>query len=91
MGVSVFGGALTTVAATWPLLLCVILIFSRFGALIVTNTILSVVFSLTLFPTLLAWIGPSGRTGQFSSLIPWLLKRCRPRPVLTDRLTDDDL
>jgi len=59
IGLSVVGGALTTVASACMLLFCTIEIFSKFGLIITVNTGFSILLTLFLFCPLLMTMGPN--------------------------------
>lgn len=64
VGISVFSGACTTLGASIFMLGAKIFFFSQFGIFIFCIIGLSILYSLFLFTTLLALIGPEGETGS---------------------------
>ena len=71
VGISVFSGACTTLGASIFMLAAKIVFFSQFGIFIFCTIGFSILYSLFLFTTALALIGPEGETG---SLIPLVRK-----------------
>ena len=71
VGISVFSGACTTLGASIFMLAAKIVFFSQFGIFIFCTIGFSILYSLFLFITVLALIGPEGQTG---SLIPLVRK-----------------
>lgn len=67
VGVSVLSGACSTLGASIFMLAAKILFFVQFGIFIFATIGFSILYSLFLFPTVMAWIGPEGKTG---SLLP---------------------
>lgn len=67
VGISVFSGACTTLGSSIFMLAAKIIFFQQFGIFIFCTIALSILFSLILFTTVLAMIGPEGETG---SLMP---------------------
>lgn len=64
MGVSIFGGAVTTVGASIFLFFCYLTFFAQFGRFMCTTIVLSIVYANTLYAALLAWFGPEGDEGN---------------------------
>ena len=71
VGISVSSGACTTLGASIFMLAAKIIFFSQFGIFIFCTIGLSILYSLILFTTLLALVGPEGETG---SLMPAIRK-----------------
>lgn len=67
VGISVFSGACTTLGSSVFMLAAKIIFFQQFGIFIFCTIGLSILYSLFLFTTVLAMIGPEGKTG---SLLP---------------------
>lgn len=67
VGVSVLSGACSTLGASIFMLAARILFFVQFAIFIFATIGFSILYSLFLFPTLMALLGPEGQTG---SLIP---------------------
>jgi predicted RND superfamily exporter protein len=61
MGVSVFGGALTTFVAACPLFFAKFVFFSQFGSFIGMITVYSIVWAIFFLMTLAAFAGPEAR------------------------------
>jgi predicted RND superfamily exporter protein len=64
MGVSVIGGAVTTIGASIFLFFCDLTIFAQFGRFMCTTIVLSILYANTLFMSILALLGPEGKQGQ---------------------------
>lgn len=64
VGISVFSGACTTLGASIFMLAAKIIFFKQFGTFIFCTIGLSILYSLILFTTVLAMIGPEGETGS---------------------------
>ncbi len=62
MGTAILSGAITTIASTSMLLLCQIVIFIKFGAIICLTLFTALLLTTLLFPTLVLVFGP--RTGD---------------------------
>jgi Patched family/MMPL family len=58
MGSCVLSGALTTAISCSLLIFCTVAIFSKFGVIIALNTLISLLFTLCFFTTLLLVVGP---------------------------------
>jgi hypothetical protein len=71
MGPSIISGALTTIASGSMLIFCVIQIFSKFGIIISINLSLAVLFTLTIFSSMLMIAGPRS---QKTNLWFWVQK-----------------
>ena len=67
VGISVFSGACTTLGSSIFMLAAKIIFFQQFGIFIFCTISLSILYSLILFTTVLAIIGPEGEVG---SLVP---------------------
>jgi hypothetical protein len=63
-GGAVFAAAVTSALAGFPILLCTIQVFVKFGVTIVLNTFLSLFFSLGFLVALLMLIGPVNNFGS---------------------------
>merc|ERR1712151_217553 len=57
-GGALFGAAMTSVLACPPILTCTIKMFVQFGVIIISNMLLSLLFSVGFFGAALAAIGP---------------------------------
>jgi hypothetical protein len=64
MGVSIFWGMATTVAAGFFLIFCVMIPFSKMGIFLMWNQVVSFVFAVVPFAAALMLFGPVGRQGQ---------------------------
>lgn len=73
VGISVFSGACTTLGSSIFMLAAKIIFFQQFGIFIFCTIGLSILYSLLLFTTVLALIGPEGEVGSLRPLW-WLLK-----------------
>lgn len=60
MGVSVFGGAVTTFGAGFFLLFCFVNFFYKMGVLIIITIIFSLLYSTLCFSSICHTIGPNG-------------------------------
>lgn len=58
IGSPIFSSAVTTIGASAMLLFASIQLFSRFGLIVCLNTVVSVVFALVVYPSLLCVVGP---------------------------------
>lgn len=58
IGVPVFSSSVTTIGASFFLLFCDIQLFGRFGSVVMISTVVSVVFSLIVLPSLLVLFAP---------------------------------
>jgi hypothetical protein len=58
IGVPVFSSSVTTIGASFFLLFCDIQLFGRFGSVVMISTVVSVVFSLVMLPSLLVLFAP---------------------------------
>jgi multidrug efflux pump subunit AcrB len=67
VGVSVLSGACSTLGASIFMLAAKVLFFVQFGIFIFATIGFSILYSIFLFPTVMAMIGPEGETG---SLLP---------------------
>jgi predicted RND superfamily exporter protein len=68
VGISVFSGACTTLGSSIFMLAAKIIFFKQFGIFIFCTIGLSILYSLILFTTVLAMIGPEGETGSLRPL-----------------------
>ena len=64
----VLSGAISTILASIPMLFTQIIFFYKFGVFILLTIVLSLIFSLFFFASVLAEIGPIGKRGQVSLL-----------------------
>jgi len=58
IGVSIISSALTTIIATLPLLFTVIEPFKRFGAILVIDTLIAILYTLLFCSNFLSFLGP---------------------------------
>merc|ERR1712093_848918 len=79
LGVSVIGGAVTTIGAGLTLFLCNFAFFQEFGAFLCVTSFSSLIYSFFFLMPLLMVIGPEGEMGQFTTLF----KRCIKQPSST--------
>jgi len=68
MGTTVIGGGLTTLSAGLILYMCTLTFFTKMAALLVWTIVLSIIYSLVFFTSLLAVFGPSGDVGSVYTL-----------------------
>ena len=84
IGISVLGGAITTLGAGFFLFFCTIVFFTKFAILITTTIIFSLLFSTLFFSALSHIIGPQNKTGDLRPLL-WKCRRQQipeaPKPV----------
>ena len=83
VGLSVIGGAITTMGAGAPQFACVILFFRLNGCFIFLTSALSILFSFTMLLPLLFSFGPVGTQGSLAALCRRLCRcgrRGQPRP-----------
>ncbi|XP_031675756.1 protein dispatched homolog 3 isoform X2 [Oncorhynchus kisutch] len=59
VGVAIVSSAVTTVISTIPLFFCVIVPFAKFGQIVAINTVVSILFTLTVTAAMLATMGPA--------------------------------
>ena len=71
--VTIVGGAITTAGAVAFMFACQMTFFTKMATLIVSTIILSYIFSLFFFMSMLYLAGPSGETGKIS---PFLKNIC---------------
>ena len=64
IGISIFSGAITTIASSIFLFLATIKFFESFAILVLATILFSLLFSLVLFSSINFWIGPSGNFGN---------------------------
>ena len=60
IGVSILSSALTTILATLPLLAAKILLFTRFGQILILDTAVAIIYTLVFCSTFLSLFGPLG-------------------------------
>lgn len=77
VGVSVLGGAITTIGAGIPLFMCVVMFFFTQGLFIFLTAISSLFFAFAFLMPLLMIAGPEGEQGDLTAL--WRRLRGRPR------------
>jgi len=59
VGVSIMSSAVTTILATIPMLATTIELFTRFGQILLINTLLAITYTIVFCSTFLALFGPS--------------------------------
>ncbi len=59
VGVSIVSSAITTILATIPMLFTTIELFTRFGQILLINTLLAITYTIVFCSTFLALFGPS--------------------------------
>eukprot|EP00285_Hemiselmis_virescens_P007073 CAMPEP_0173391900 /NCGR_PEP_ID=MMETSP1356-20130122/18644_1 /TAXON_ID=77927 ORGANISM="Hemiselmis virescens, Strain PCC157" /NCGR_SAMPLE_ID=MMETSP1356 /ASSEMBLY_ACC=CAM_ASM_000847 /LENGTH=1071 /DNA_ID=CAMNT_0014349593 /DNA_START=39 /DNA_END=3254 /DNA_ORIENTATION=- len=74
MGISVFSGAITTLAASGLLFGCQFNIFFQYGSFIFFVILWSILWAMIFFPALMIQCGPNGRSGDIKP-IRWLHKQ----------------
>lgn len=68
MGISVVGGAITTIGAGMFLFGCQLIFFNKFGAILVLTIAFSVIISMTFFLACLHVFGPENECGKISAI-----------------------
>jgi protein dispatched 1 len=79
IGISILGGAITTLGAGIPLFFCIIIFFNKFAVLIVSSILYSLMFSLVFFTCLCHMFGPQHGYGDLKPHFKRLkekIKRC---------------
>lgn len=69
LGISVVAGAISTLLAGSMLFFAVIIFFVKFGMFVVSTVLLSLIWGLVFFPSLLHTFGPVGTTGELYPLL----------------------
>mmetsp|Transcript_32100 Transcript_32100/g.77651 ORF Transcript_32100/g.77651 Transcript_32100/m.77651 type:complete len:736 (+) Transcript_32100:99-2306(+) len=64
MGISVFSGAITTLAASGLLFGCQFNVFFQYGSFIFFVILWSIIWAMLFFPALMIQFGPNGRSGD---------------------------
>jgi predicted RND superfamily exporter protein len=64
MGISIFSGFVTTFGCGLPLFFGNLTFFSKFGLLITTTVLFSILVALCTFGSLMHWIGPEKGRGD---------------------------
>lgn len=77
IGVSILGGAITTIASGFLLIFARFLLFIKFSVLIILTIVFSVLFSLFFFGALAHLIGPQGNKGNLLVMLGPCVNRCR--------------
>lgn len=77
IGVSILGGAITTIASGILLVFAKFLLFIKFSVLIILTIIFSVLFSLFFFGSLAHLIGPQGNKGNLLIMLAPCVNKCR--------------
>ena len=78
MGISIVGGAVTTVGAGLVLFGAQLLILNKFAILITSTIFFSLLFSLFFFGSLAHLLGPQGRVGSLLFLFTCCCRRHKP-------------
>ena len=94
IGISIFSGAITTIASSIFLFLATIKFFESFAILVLATILFSLLFSLVLFSSINFWIGPSGNFGNakhyiVTPLIKKLKECCKKKNVNEDNSKDE--
>lgn len=66
LGVSIISGSVTTVLAVVVLVICKIVMFTKFAVFVSSTIFLSIFYSLFFFSAMCHTIGPNGEYGNFS-------------------------
>ena len=74
VGISIVGGAVTTMGAAIFLFFCKLTFFLQFGILMSSTIGFSLFWSLFVFPSIIVIIGPEGNTGNISYILKRILK-----------------
>jgi hypothetical protein len=72
---TVVGGAITTAGAGCFMFLCQLMFFVKMAALIVSTIVLSYMYSLGFFMSILLVLGPEDDQGKLSVYIEWIKKK----------------
>jgi multidrug efflux pump subunit AcrB len=91
MGVSIFFGALTTFVSVIPLVLLPLILFKKFGTLIMITVIFGLSWALVFFPSLLLIMGPQFDQGAIPIVhkaLTWISDCCGP--TCAGRGNDDE-
>ncbi|XP_055958468.1 protein dispatched homolog 3 isoform X2 [Patella vulgata] len=76
IGVAIISSAITTIIAAIPLTQTLIQPFSKFGDILLINTTVSILFTITLCATLLSAIAPAKFQASFKSTVKALILTC---------------
>ena len=76
LGISILSGSMTTVLATLPLFMPVLLMFNKFGVYVIATVLFSLYYSVAFFAALCMICGPEGDFGNMSLIYSNLLQRC---------------
>ena len=74
VGISIIGGAVTTMGASFFLFFCKLTFFLQFGILMSSTIGFSLFWSLFIFPSVMFILGPEGNTGNISYMLKRILK-----------------
>ena len=61
LGISILAGSITTMLATAPLPLCILMVFRKFGVFVIATIGFSIFYSLAFFSSLCLICGPEGK------------------------------
>ena len=78
IGISIFGGAITTLLAGFALFFCVVIFYTKFAVLITSSIIYSFSWSLLFFTCLCFAFGPTGNIGNLKPPLLKLKNKCCP-------------
>jgi predicted RND superfamily exporter protein len=79
MGISVIGGAVTTMGSSIFLFPCVVTFFDKMAILMLSTITFSLFFSVVFFVAILHAFGPQGTTGAIRPFISRLITNCKKR------------
>ena len=79
IGISIFGGAITTLLAGFALFFCTVIFYTKFAILITSSICYSFGFSLLFFTALCFAVGPTGNCGDLHPLLAKLKNACCPK------------
>ena len=79
IGISILGGAITTLLAGLALFFCSVSFFKQFAILITSSIMYSLAFSLIFFTSLCHLLGPQGTFGNLKPIIMRVKDKCSPK------------
>jgi protein dispatched 1 len=77
MGVTVLGGALTSLGASFMLFFCLLQFFFKFGAFMFVTIFGSIMWSMFYFMSVCATIGPERDQGSLKPLLRKIVAACK--------------
>ncbi len=80
IGISILGGAITTIASGLLLVFAQFILFIKFATLIILTILFSMLFSLFFFGSLSHLIGPQGNKGNLLVCLGPCVRQCKKQP-----------